>query len=285
MKAIDKDRHCRYASASEFATDIGRYLRNESVLASPPGVMYRTRKFVRRNRAAVFVFLVLIAGLATSIWQAMRVRLAEQQTQRIGALVLGPDPSDRNFTDVRSFAQAMFYTMKSMQVRIAKFEKMAESGNAQAAEQAINLRSQHKTLDDNYNRLLASLKMYGPKMTEEQKLVLRVTRIFGESELDMPKDFFAEVQKYIQLWKAKGRYLEYVRRAQQKGYAGGIAREFTSQGLPQQFFYLAMMESGFNEDAVGPKTSMGYAKGMWQFVPRTATSTVSSLAPWWLRNG
>ena len=87
---------------------------------------------------------------------------------------------------------------------------MAESGNAQAAEQAINLRSQHKTLDDNYNRLLASLKMYGPKMTEEQKLVLRVTRIFGESELDMPKDFFAEVQKYIQLWKAKGRYLEYV---------------------------------------------------------------------------
>jgi len=181
---------------------------------------------------------------------------------------------------VRSFAQAMFYTMKSMEVRIAKLEKMvAESGNAQAGEQAVNLRSQHKTLDDNYNHLLTSLKVYDPKMTEEQTLVLRVARIFGQCELDMPKDFFAEVQKYIQLWKARGRYLEYVRRAQQKGYAGRISREFTSQGLPRQFFYLAMMESGFNEHAVGPMTSMGYAKGMWQFIPKTATEYGLKLGP------
>jgi serine/threonine protein kinase len=38
MKALDKDRTRRYPSASEFATDIARHLRNEPVTAGPPSV-------------------------------------------------------------------------------------------------------------------------------------------------------------------------------------------------------------------------------------------------------
>jgi soluble lytic murein transglycosylase-like protein len=33
---------------------------------------------------------------------------------------------------------------------------------------------------------------------------------------------------------------------------------------------LALQESGFDSKAVGPKTRMGYAKGIWQFIPSTA---------------
>ena len=70
MKAMEKDRTRRYASASEFAADITRYLNGEAVVASPPSVVYRTRKFVRRHRLGVaagsLVVAALVAGLVTS---------------------------------------------------------------------------------------------------------------------------------------------------------------------------------------------------------------------------
>ena len=86
MKAMDKDRTRRYASASEFAADITRYLNGEAVVASPPSVLYRTRKFVRRHRAAVLggvmVALVLVAGLTATSLMYARSETARQAEQR-----------------------------------------------------------------------------------------------------------------------------------------------------------------------------------------------------------
>ena len=70
MKALEKDRLRRYATASDFACDLQRHLRSEPVLAAAPGAGYRTRKFVRRNRtrlafatlAAVTLALALAGG-------------------------------------------------------------------------------------------------------------------------------------------------------------------------------------------------------------------------------
>ena len=45
LKALEKDRARRYGSPSDFALDVARYLNNEPVLAVPPSVAYRTRKF------------------------------------------------------------------------------------------------------------------------------------------------------------------------------------------------------------------------------------------------
>jgi WD40 repeat protein/serine/threonine protein kinase len=71
LKAMEKDRTRRYASASEFAADIARHLNNEPVLASPPSASYRAQKFVRRHRlavtAAALVFTAIVAGLVVSI--------------------------------------------------------------------------------------------------------------------------------------------------------------------------------------------------------------------------
>jgi eukaryotic-like serine/threonine-protein kinase len=55
LKALEKDRARRYASASELAADIGRYLRNEPVTAHPPSIAYRTRKYLRRHRLGLAV--------------------------------------------------------------------------------------------------------------------------------------------------------------------------------------------------------------------------------------
>ena len=88
MKAMDKDRTRRYAGALEIASDIRRHLEHEPVVARPPSAGYRLRKFVRKNRgsvaASVAVFVVLLAGIAGTAWQAVIA-----QGQRDRALAAG----------------------------------------------------------------------------------------------------------------------------------------------------------------------------------------------------
>jgi tetratricopeptide (TPR) repeat protein/serine/threonine protein kinase len=68
MKALEKDRNRRYETANGFAQDVQRYLADEPVLACPPSVAYRLRKFARRNKqamtsvGAVAVALLLVVG-------------------------------------------------------------------------------------------------------------------------------------------------------------------------------------------------------------------------------
>jgi serine/threonine protein kinase/tetratricopeptide (TPR) repeat protein len=84
MKALEKDRSRRYESASAFAADVQRYLRDEPVLACPPSAGYRLRKFVRRHKgkvlAAAAMLALLLAGVVASTWQAVRATRAEWET-------------------------------------------------------------------------------------------------------------------------------------------------------------------------------------------------------------
>jgi eukaryotic-like serine/threonine-protein kinase len=70
MKCLEKDRSRRYETAHGLALDIERYLSDEAVSASPPGVRYLMRKFVRRNKgllaAASAVAAALLLGLGLS---------------------------------------------------------------------------------------------------------------------------------------------------------------------------------------------------------------------------
>ena len=87
MKALEKDRDRRYASAADLAADIERHIRNEPVLAGPPSAAYRARKFIRRNRglvtSAATVFVVLMAGIISTtifaIGQSRAMREARWQ--------------------------------------------------------------------------------------------------------------------------------------------------------------------------------------------------------------
>src|SRR5262249_43265469 len=80
MKALEKDRNRRYESANGFAMDVQRYLADEPVLACPPSVGYRCRKFVRRNKgpvvAACLVLAALVSGIIGTSWQALRAEQA-----------------------------------------------------------------------------------------------------------------------------------------------------------------------------------------------------------------
>ena len=67
MKCLEKERVRRYETATELASDIERYLRNDPVLAGPPSSGYRMRKFFARNRAAAISIGVVLLGLVLGI--------------------------------------------------------------------------------------------------------------------------------------------------------------------------------------------------------------------------
>jgi hypothetical protein len=134
-------------------------------------------------------------------------------------------------------------------------------------------------MERSYERFLTALRVYDPKMTEEQRLILRVSRIFGECELDMPPGFVEEVQNYIKKWQSSPRLMKAVQSARDHGYTAKITSELLGQNLPPQFFYLALQESDFDPFISGPPTYKGIAKGMWQFIPETAVKYGLRIGP------
>lgn len=85
-KAMDKDAGRRYQSASEFAADLGRFMRDEPVLARPPSAIYQMRKFARRHRGVFTVSIVLaLAVVAGTIVSTTGWVNALAQTQRADA--------------------------------------------------------------------------------------------------------------------------------------------------------------------------------------------------------
>ena len=177
----------------------------------------------------------------------------------------------RQLQKQRAVAEDLFYTMKSLDLDIANLEQaVAVSGSPQQLQMVQQDSRRRHEMQRAYDQYLATLHVYDRKMTEQQRIMLRVARIFGECELDMPPEFEAEVNKYIGYWHHSDRLASAIRTAQQNGYVDKISKELLAQGLPPQFFYLALQESNFDPYISGPMTRKGIAKGMWQFVPETA---------------
>jgi non-specific serine/threonine protein kinase/serine/threonine-protein kinase len=91
MKTLEKDRTRRYASPSGLAADVGRYLRDEPVEASPPGTLYQLRKFVSRHRAGVvaaaLVVAALVAGVIGTTVGLVRARQEAESARRVSGVL------------------------------------------------------------------------------------------------------------------------------------------------------------------------------------------------------
>jgi hypothetical protein len=86
MRALEKDRSRRYASASELAEDVRRHLADEPVQAGPPSAAYRARKFLVRNRAAVAwaatIAVALVLGIAGTTFGLLRAARERDEANR-----------------------------------------------------------------------------------------------------------------------------------------------------------------------------------------------------------
>jgi serine/threonine protein kinase len=83
LKALERDRTRRYGTPAELAADLGRYLRNEPVIARPPTLVYRTKKYVQRHKfgvaAATAAALLLVAF---GVMQAVQLRRTTRERDR-----------------------------------------------------------------------------------------------------------------------------------------------------------------------------------------------------------
>ena len=170
----------------------------------------------------------------------------------------------------RALAKEIFYSMQSLNVEMADLQRQMQGAGIQDAEQIRKLRSHRSDMEASYDRFLTALNVYDRRMSEQDRLIMRVARIFGECELEMPPEFKTEVMNYIQRWQHSDRFAKAIQTAKENGYISTIKEDFLSQQLPPEFFYLALQESNFDPYVSGPMTRKGIAKGMWQFIPETA---------------
>lgn len=171
----------------------------------------------------------------------------------------------------RDLATEIFYAMKAIEVQVAGLEeKIRESGDLALLDDVQQRRREIRALEAQYDGFLEELDVLGTGLSEEDRVILRVARLFGECELTMPDDFVAEVKRYIHEWKLSPRLRTAAAHMEETGLSRVIGDTMLARNLPPQYLYVALQESSFDADAIGPKTRFGIAKGMWQFIPSTA---------------
>jgi membrane-bound lytic murein transglycosylase D len=179
----------------------------------------------------------------------------------------------------RELAEQLFYNMKTVELQLARLEEQvqASADDAHRAE-AERGRAQLAEMASQYDGLLRELGVLDKNLAPEERIILNVARELGECELGMPEEFVDEVKRYIGIWRSDQRLAKALRKANEQNLPPVITQIMREHHLPPQFFFVALQESDFRPDAVGPTTRFGIAKGMWQLMPATA-------AQYGLRNG
>jgi WD40 repeat protein len=86
VKALERERERRYATPSELAADLRRYLGHEPVLARPASAAYKIRKFIRRHRlttaGAALVALLAVVAFASAVVAVRQKHVAEYHAKQ-----------------------------------------------------------------------------------------------------------------------------------------------------------------------------------------------------------
>ncbi|MFO7525255.1 MAG: FHA domain-containing protein [Ignavibacteriaceae bacterium] len=223
---------------------------DESQIGDHTRMMRQAFKVVKKKHTSKYLKLIIAIGVIAVIAGAYAIYLNVKENKQ------------------RELAENVFYNMKELELEIAALKDvLQESDDPKIREALARIDAKRQELENNYNKIVDDLGIYDLK--EEDKIITRVARVLGESELTMPKDFTDEVKKYIKKWQSSDRLVKALDRAQSRGFNQVVVNYLTMNQLPVQYFYLALQESDFREQIVGPQTRYGYAKGIWQFIPQT----------------
>jgi serine/threonine protein kinase len=91
VKALAHDPEQRYASANELAADMDNYMNGRALVAGPPSVSYRVKKYIGRHRALVSSVvvgtLVISICLIASIAMYIRAEIQSQRSQAVNSFL------------------------------------------------------------------------------------------------------------------------------------------------------------------------------------------------------
>jgi non-specific serine/threonine protein kinase/serine/threonine-protein kinase len=198
MRALEKDRTRRYATVSELAADIQRYLRHEPVVAGPPSTTYRVRKFVRRHwvgvTAAAAVAAVLVAGIVGTTMGLIRAGNAERAAAREAQVA----------QQVSDFLVSLFEISDPSQAR-GNAVTVREILDVGAKRISAGLRDQplvQATLMMTMGQVYRNLGLYD----NAAPLVEEALKLRKESLGDQDPLVFESMSRLAALWRDKGDY-------------------------------------------------------------------------------
>jgi len=152
LKALEKDRARRYASASELAADIERHVTDEPVMASPPSAAYRWKKTIRRHRVAVGAGVAIGAALLVGLIAASAMYLQAQRAR---------EDADRQravAVDQTSVARTMY--RRAEEARVEADRQRAVAVDQTAVAQTMYVRAEDARLDAEHQRAAAEQAGY-----------------------------------------------------------------------------------------------------------------------------
>ena len=226
--------------------------------------LFIRQAFLRLQKKQKSKYVKIIAGIAVLLVLTVAYALFQQKKIR----------------EQRQIAIDLFYKNKDMEIRIADLRtKLTEAGKLQDLKEVEKEENNLNEEKKGYDQLVEKLGVYKKKMSEDEKLILKVASIFGECELNLPPGFVQEVRKYIKKWQSTRKLANAIALAKKNRYERDIAYELARKKLRAQFFYIALQESVFDTKAYSPPTRYGYAKGMWMFIPETAKAYGLQVGP------
>ncbi|PYV37821.1 MAG: hypothetical protein DMG09_13725 [Acidobacteria bacterium] len=215
-------------------------------------MLQAAQKYYKKRRwplIAFSAFIFLVAIYAGASWYRERQKIQKLTVQ----------------------AKELFYTMRTMQADIVA---QAYRSDRMEKGKIDDLSRMAKRYDD----FLEELGLYEGK-TETQRAVMRLARRLGETDLEVPRDFYDTVMGHVSQWKSTTKLRAAVDHARQRQLFPRIQLALAHHGLPKELTFLALQESNFDATAIGPRTDFGIAKGMWQFIPSTAAEYKLKIGP------
>ncbi len=172
MKAIDKDRGQRYQSAGELAEDIQRYLVHDPVLAGPPTLGYKLKKFMRKHRTGILSLaaLVLISTVIAALtWQAGIRETRQQRIQRSSSRLEQAKKNQENYLALSKKLQTDARAWELQKSRHPGWLPVWHPATAQLFESRQDLDDTHSQLDSEFAaalRLLFQARQEAPANEE-----------------------------------------------------------------------------------------------------------------------
>ncbi|OGU72992.1 MAG: hypothetical protein A2V93_00745 [Ignavibacteria bacterium RBG_16_34_14] len=224
--------------------------KNEQQVGQHTKLMREAFKVVKKKQSSKYLKVIIAIAIIAVLFGAYSIyQLIKENEQK-------------------QLAETIFYDMKTLDLEIAALkENLAGSDDPTVIKALEKFDERRRQLEKNYEKLVDDLGVYN--LNEEDKLIVKTARIFGECEFAIPQGFINEVKSYVKKWQSTDRYERALNRAKNNGYTQLIVNYLIRNRLPQQFFYLAMQESDFIEQRIGPPTRYGHAKGIWQFIAET----------------